>query len=98
MFFLFSTPFLGKYLKDAKLDLKELDKRWISLRLLDGDEDFFTGLKDYLGYDLRENDFINNAIKKVTIILKNRLTVCIKWFTIALCKHNGEDGDLHNDE
>lgn len=47
-----------------KLDLKELDKRWISLRLLDGDEDFFTGLKDYLGYDLRENDFINNAIKK----------------------------------
>lgn len=47
-----------------KLDLKELDKRWISLRLLDGDENFFTGLKDYLGYDLRENDFINNAIKK----------------------------------
>jgi len=39
----------------------------------------------------------NNTIKKVTIMLKNRLTVCIKWFTIALCKHNGEDGDLHND-
>ena len=38
------------------------------------------------------------GIKKVTIILKNRLTVCIKWFTIALCKHNGEYGDLHNDE
>ena len=36
-------------------------------------------------------------IKKVTIMLKNRLTVCIKWFTIALCKHNGESGDLHND-
>lgn len=40
----------------------------------------------------------NNGIKKVTIILKNGLTVCIKWFTIALCKHNGEYGDLHNDE
>lgn len=40
----------------------------------------------------------NNGIKKVTIILKNRLTVCIKWFTIALCKHNGENGDLHNDK
>ena len=39
----------------------------------------------------------NNAIKKVTIMLKKRLTVCIKWFTIALCKHNGENGDLHND-
>ena len=38
------------------------------------------------------------GIKKVTIILKNWLTVCIKWFTIALCKHNGENGDLHNDE
>ncbi|MBQ6936606.1 MAG: ferrous iron transport protein B [Clostridia bacterium] len=47
-----------------KLDLKELDKRWLSLRLLDGDEEFFTGLKEYLGYDLRENDFINNAIEK----------------------------------
>ena len=40
----------------------------------------------------------NNGMKKVSIILKNWLTVCIKWFTIALCKHNGEDGDLHNDE
>lgn len=41
---------------------------------------------------------VNNGIKKVTIMLKKRLTVCIKWFTIALCKHNGENGDLHNDE
>ena len=40
----------------------------------------------------------NNGIKKVTIILKNKLTVCIKWFTIALCKHNGQNGDLHNEE
>ncbi len=47
-----------------KLDLKELDKRWLSLRLLDGDEDFFSALKNYLCYDLRENEFINNAIKK----------------------------------
>ena len=39
-----------------------------------------------------------NGIKKVTIMLKNRLTVCIKWFTIALCKHNGENGDLHKKE
>lgn len=47
-----------------KMDLKELDKRWLSLRLLDGDEGFFFALKNYLGYDLRENDFLNNAIKK----------------------------------
>lgn len=40
----------------------------------------------------------NNGIKKVTIMLKKRLTVCIKWFTIALCKHNGENGDLHNED
>lgn len=38
------------------------------------------------------------GIKKVTIMLKNRLTVCIKSFTIALCKHNGQNGDLHNEE
>ncbi len=41
---------------------------------------------------------LKKGIKKVTIILKNRLTVCIKWFTITLCKHNGENGDLHNKE
>lgn len=40
----------------------------------------------------------SEGLKKVTIMLKNRLTVCIKWFTIALCKHNGENGDLHNEE
>ena len=37
-------------------------------------------------------------IKKFTIIPKMWLTVCIKWFTIALCKHNGQNGDLHNEE
>ena len=41
---------------------------------------------------------VNRGAEKVTIMLKNWLTVCIKWFTIALCKHNGENGDLHNDE
>ncbi len=47
-----------------KLDLKEVDKRWLSLRLLDGDEELFDSLKAYLTYDLRENEFINNAVKK----------------------------------
>ncbi len=41
---------------------------------------------------------ILRPIKKVTIMLKKRLTVCIKRFTISLCKHNGENGDLHNDK
>lgn len=40
----------------------------------------------------------NTGRKKVTIMLKNWLTVCIKWFTISLCKHNEENSDLHNDE
>ena len=35
--------------------------------------------------------------KKVTITLKNKLTDCIKWFTIALCKHKSKDGDLHKE-
>ena len=52
-----------------KLDLKELDKRWLSLRLLDGDDEFFDSLKAYLGYDLRVNEFINNTIKKAWILL-----------------------------
>ena len=52
-----------------KLDLKELDKRWLSLRLLDGDDEFFDSLKAYLGYDLRANDFINDAINKAWKLL-----------------------------
>lgn len=52
-----------------KLDLKNLDKRWLSLRLLDGDEEFFNKLREYLGYDLRENDFITNATKKAWKLL-----------------------------
>ncbi len=52
-----------------KLDLKKLDKRWLSLRLLDSDEEFFVRLKEYLGYDLRENDFITSATKKAWELL-----------------------------
>jgi len=52
-----------------KMPIKDLDKRWLSLRLLDGDEDLFLSLNEYLGYDLRENEFIGSAIKKAMLFL-----------------------------
>ena len=45
-----------------KYDFKNLSKRWLCLRLLDGDNEFFKSLKDYLGYDVRENEKIINSI------------------------------------
>ncbi len=41
---------------------------------------------------------INNLIKKFTIIPKMWLTVCIKWFKITLCKHNGGESDVDASE
>ena len=52
-----------------KISIKDLDKRWLSLRLLDGDEELFISLKNYLGYDLRGNEFISSAIKKAMFFL-----------------------------
>ena len=45
-----------------KYKLKNLSKRWLSLRMLDGDNEFFKSLKDYLGYDIRENKRIMKSI------------------------------------
>lgn len=45
-----------------KYKLKNLSKRWLSLRMLDGDNEFFKSLKEYLGYDIRENKRIMKSI------------------------------------
>lgn len=41
---------------------------------------------------------VKNFIKKFTIIPKMWLTVCIKWFKITLCKHNGGASDVDTSE
>ncbi len=45
-----------------KYKLKNLSKRWLTLRMLDGDNEFFKSLKEYLGYDIRENKRIMKSI------------------------------------
>ena len=45
-----------------KYKLKNLSKRWLTLRMLDGDNEFFKALKEYLGYDIRENKRIMKSI------------------------------------
>ncbi len=45
-----------------KNNFKNLSKRWLSLRLLDGDNEFFKSLQEYLGDDIRENKNIMNAV------------------------------------
>ncbi len=44
-------------------DLKDLNKKWVSLRLLDGDDDFYKALEKYLGYDIRKNKSLAKALE-----------------------------------
>ena len=46
-----------------KLPLKELNKKWVALRLLDGDDDFYKALEKYLGYDVKENESVAKALE-----------------------------------
>lgn len=54
----FVYPFL------MNLPLNGLNKKWLSLRLLDSDETFFESLNAYLGYNLLENVSLKNAVKR----------------------------------
>ena len=47
-----------------KYNFNGLSKRWLSLRLLDGDNEFFKSLKEYMGYDIRENESIMKSVDK----------------------------------
>ncbi len=46
-----------------KLDLKGLNKKWVALRLLDGDDDFYDALEKYLGYDIGKNELLKKALE-----------------------------------
>ncbi len=55
-----------------KLPLKQIDKNWLSLRLLEGEKEFLKSLNEYLGYDILKNDEVVNAVKKAKEILKQK--------------------------
>lgn len=50
------------YASIFKQDLKGISKRWLSLRLLDGDNEFYKSLNEFLGYDIREIEAVKNSI------------------------------------
>ena len=50
---------------------KGLNPRWISLRLLEGDESFIKDLNDYLGWSIYEDTEVNLSIKKAKDILNS---------------------------
>ena len=53
-----------------KMHVKKLNKRWLSLRLLEGDEEFFRSLSEYLGYEIRENENIKRALESADKYLR----------------------------
>ena len=55
-----------------KMSLKNLNKRWLSLRLLDSEDEFFVILKDFLGYDIRNNSSVKSAVDKAMHYLKEK--------------------------
>lgn len=53
---------LEKSLK--KISVREINTRWLSLKLLDPDESLHESISKYLGYNILENDLIKDTLKK----------------------------------
>ena len=49
---------------------ERVNSRWGSLKLLDGDESLLRSLKDYLGYDLMQNEEISQKVTEARLFLK----------------------------
>lgn len=54
----------------GKLDGR-ISSRWVSLKLLDGDESLLRSLKNYLGYDIMQNEDILQGITNARHMLKD---------------------------
>lgn len=48
----------------------KVNSRWISLKLLDGDESLLRSLKEYLGYDLMQNEEILQKVREARCFLE----------------------------
>ncbi|MEA4831117.1 MAG: ferrous iron transport protein B [Oscillospiraceae bacterium] len=49
---------------------ERVNSRWVSLRLLDGDESILRSLKEYLGYDLMQDKITSDKVTEARLILK----------------------------
>lgn len=49
---------------------ERVGSRWVSLKLLDGDESLLRSLKDFLGCDLMQNEEVSRKVTKARLILE----------------------------
>ena len=49
---------------------ESVNSRWVSLKLLDGDESLLRSLKDYLGYDLMQNEAVSQKVTEARLSLE----------------------------
>lgn len=54
-----------------QFNCKQLNKRWLSLKLLENDKTLETEIKKYLGKEIFENPSLENAIEKAKSLLKS---------------------------
>ncbi|MEA4921410.1 MAG: ferrous iron transport protein B [Clostridiaceae bacterium] len=50
---------------------ESVSHRWVSLKLIDGDESLLRSLKEYLGYDLMQNEKISEKVMEARLFLKD---------------------------
>ena len=74
------------YASIFKQDLKGISKRWLSLRLLDGDNEFYKSLNEFLGYDIREIEAVKNSIDNAYSYL-NEKSIDIELFSEIIAEN-----------
>lgn len=84
-------PALGGILQER------IDSRWVSLKLLDGDESLLRSLKDSLGYDLMQNEEVLEKVTEAKRFLKeagippNQLRDRIVTEIVKTCERIGRE-------
>ncbi len=68
---------IGELIGD--IDIKNLDKRWLAIKLLENDTKFIRDIEEYIGYNLLKNIKIRDIIENENLeeeIIKTRAKVC----------------------
>jgi ferrous iron transport protein B len=59
-------PHIHNLIKDR------INNRWVSLRLIDGDDELIKSINNYIGFDLSKDEFINNKLEDLPLHIKNK--------------------------
>ncbi len=74
-----------------------LSPRWVSLKLLEGDESLLRSLKDYLGYDLMQNEEILQKVSEARYLLeeagitRDQFRDQVVTKIVKTCEHIGQE-------